>query len=288
MFQQPLVSLSNRSVLWDAVFLYGAKNPRRFAVLCVSVASSDSALATTSQFFERPCSRLFGHTNFRQARGLPTLIALMAEFEKFMFMKNFSCLVALSSFSLTLFLSTTTQAGVISFNLRSTGTGGTSMALTEQAGALGVNHDNWNDVLASTSIGTTLAAGAILDETGAIASGVAFSVTKPSFPEQWKGVGNGTRKMLSSGFDIGPVANASDLKISLTGISYATYDVYVYGVGGGSRSRFRGGEVWLNGFQTGTLQSMRHLSNSLNTSYVLANDTDPFDNSTAPRLILGV
>jgi PEP-CTERM motif len=87
--------------------------------------------------------------------------------------------------------------------------------------------------------------------------------------------------MFSSGFAIGPIANASDLKISLTGISYATYDVYVYGVGGGSNFNLRGGEVWLNGFQTGTRHSLRHLSNSLNTTYVLANDTDAFDNSTA-------
>jgi PEP-CTERM motif len=201
-----------------------------------------------------------------------------------MFTKSCCCLLALSSFCVSGLLSSATHAGVISFNLRSTGTGATAMALTEQAGALGVNHDNWNDVVASTMIsGTTLAAGTIRDETGSILSGVAFSITRPSFPEQFKGVGTGTQRMFSSGFDIGPITNASDLKIALSGISYATYDVYVYSVGGDKSNNFagRGGEVWLNGFQTGTRKSLRHLSSALNTSYVLANDSDAFDSSTA-------
>ncbi|MBL8818165.1 MAG: PEP-CTERM sorting domain-containing protein [Planctomyces sp.] len=188
----------------------------------------------------------------------------------------------LSALIVTLLLTATAEAAaVMSFNLRSNKVSlpGTAMASTEQAGAAGVYHDNWNDVLASSTGGTTLSAGTIRDETGAIVNGTTFSVTGPSFPEQFPGYGTGTTKMFSGGFDIGPKASSSDLNISLTGITYATYDVYVYSVGGSSTTR--GGDVWLNGFLTGARKSLRHASTRPNLGYTEANDTDAFDNLTA-------
>jgi len=189
--------------------------------------------------------------------------------------KNWKCLVGLSALTLTLFLTRETQANVVSFNLRSTG--GTAMPLGEEAGAPGVFHDNWNDVLATASGGTALTAGTIRDETGAFVGGLAFTVTSPSFSGQWPGSGSNTAKMFSGAFDINNNVG-SDLHFTLTGIPYVDYDVYVYGRGGSSTTR--GGEVWLNGYTTGTRKSMRHLSTASNTGYVLVNDTDPFDSAT--------
>ena len=178
-------------------------------------------------------------------------------------------------------LTTATQAAVISFNFRSSGA--TAMGSSETAGAPGVNDDNWNDALP----GATISAGNIKDGDGNTVNLMTMSLSTPIGGVVNQSASPGDDRLLFAYMDIFGGGGSSELTATFTNIPYAAYDVYVYAPGWPNAAQGgRGGEVWANGYGTGTRKSLVHIDGDPSDPanwYSEGDDLNPFDTVNTAR-----
>jgi hypothetical protein len=175
------------------------------------------------------------------------------------------------------------QAQVVSFNFTQTSN---PLAAGELAGAPGVRVANWNngtgnDIYWGNSY--SFASSALVDDSGSLVAGLSLSVTGGYWPFTWTSGLNNDAHMFNTMLDLW---NSDAASISLSGISYASYDAYFYLYPDAGSTTARGGHVTIG--DTTYFVNGGNGANSLSAAddsgagYVLSTATTLADSLAAP------
>lgn len=192
--------------------------------------------------------------------------------------------LGLSAFAAAMFVGAGLSAQEISVNLTPGGTafGTTPTTLTssELAGAPGVRTDNWNNITSADFGGVSL-----MDNSGSTVSGLTLTVTGPN-PNTRNNVGSASQNDYTVFNTV--IDDSGTASISLSGIPYASYDLYFYIFPDVASSSPRGGHItigsttyYVNGGYTSGGNAIS-IPDTSGNGYVLSTATTLVDSAAAP------